>query len=313
MADQEDLVPDEESLIHEEAAVEDVTGELGAALALVLAQLLAAFAAGTVGSSLAALIQGLLGKVRWEPMTPLLQAVAVESVDLGVDRALRDLPPKERKRGRGPGPVLEVPDLDAVTRVRLDAAVGLARDLKLETKADLVRVLGVVSTVKSRAEGQVRWTANEGLNAGTAAVARRMKRSLIWVAEREACLHCLAYAGWSVRPGDTFPAGLTYGDRPLPGDGVPYPPLHPSCRCQVRVWEGPVGEPPVDRTSTSQAARLAAEARRTVVYGWTEHASRPATIRAMSRLLQAGADLPPSVERRARELVRKGRTQPRPR
>lgn len=307
------LVPDQEALDHEEAAVQDVTGELADALALVLARSLAAYAAGTVGDALAALIRGWLGAVTWEPMVPLLQAVAVESVDLGVTRAVRDLPPRDRPKGRGPGPVLEVPDLDAVTQVRLDAAADLTRDLKLETKADLMTVLGKVSTVKSRAEGQVRWTANQGVNAGTAAVARRMKRGLIWIAERDACLHCLAYAGWSVRLGDTFPAGLTYGDKGLPGDGVEYPPLHPGCRCQVRMWEGPVGEPPTDRSSTSQAARLAAEARRSVAYGWTEHASHAATIRAMDRLLRAGAGLPASVERRARELVRKGRTQPRPR
>lgn len=309
---EEELVPDEEALAFEEAAVEDVVGSLAAGLAPVIGGLLAAYAAGTVGSSLAAWIAGAVGKLRWDPMTPVLQEVAVEAVDLGVDRALRDLPKRDQRKGRGPGPTLDLPDLDQVTQVRLDSAVDLARDLRLETKADLMAVAGRLSAAKTRAEGQVRWTANEGMNAGTATVADRLGSALIWVAERDACLHCLAHAGWSVAPGDTFPAGLTYGDRPLREDGVPYPPLHPGCRCQVRVWDGPVGAPPGDRSTMDPAARLAAEARRSVVYGWTAYASGAATIRAMDRLLRRGAGLPPSVERRARELVRQRRTLPPP-
>jgi hypothetical protein len=309
----EELVPDEETLAHEAQAVEDVAGGLGDALAPVVARLLTEYAAGRAGSSLAALVQELLAGVRWPRMTPALQDLAVESVDLGVDRALRTLPVKDRRKGRGPGPVLEVPDLDRVTRVRLRQAADLARTLPLDTKRDLMSVVGKVSAAKSYAEGQVRWTANEGINAGTSAVAKRLGRRLLWVAERDACLGCLAHAGWSVKPGETFPPGLTFGDKPVREDGVPHPPLHPGCRCQVRVWDGPAGPPPGDRSSTSQAARLAAEARRSVVYGWTAYESHAATVRAMDRLLRAGAGLPASVERRARELARKGKTLPTPR
>lgn len=310
--DPDELVPDEETLAHEAAAVQEVTGGLSDALAPVLGRLLAAYAAGAVASRLTDLILDLLGKVRWPRMTPALWDLAVESVDLGVERAVRDLPRRDQRKGRGPGPVLEVPDLDAVTRVRLTQAADLARALPMDTKRDLMAVVGKVSAAKSYAEGQVRWTANEGINAGTSAVADRLGSALIWVAERDACLACLAHAGWSVAPGETFPAGLTYGDKPIREDGVLYPPLHPGCRCQVRIWDGPIGEPPADRSSANQAARLAAEARRSVVYGWTGHASHAATVRAMDRLLRAGANLPPSVERRARELARKGQTQPTP-
>lgn len=309
----EELVPDEEALAFEEAATEDVVASLAAGLAPVIGGLLAQYAAGVMGASLAAWIAGAIGKLRWDPMTPALQEVAVEAVDLGVDRALRDLPRKDQRKGRGPGPTLDLPDLDQATRVRLDSAVDLARDLKLDTKKDLMAVAGRLSAAKTRAEGQVRWTANEGLNAGTATVAERLGSALLWVAERDACLHCLAHAGWSVEPGDTFPAGLTYSDKPLREDGVAYPPLHPGCRCQVRLWDGEVGAPPTDRSTLDPAARLAAEARRSVVYGWTAYASGAATIRAMDRLLRRGAGLPPSVERRARELVRQRRTQIPPR
>lgn len=306
---EDELVPDEEALAFEAAAVEEVTAGLGAALAPVLAGALASFAGGIVGVALAERIGQSLRKLAWPAMTPRLQAIAVGAVDLGVERAARTLEGPERRTARRVrGPALEVPDLDARTRVRVAQAADLAGSLRLVTKGDLDAVLGKVSTIKSRADGQVRWTATEGINAGTSAVAQKLGTALLWVAERDGCLHCLAHAGWSVEPGDTFPAGLTFGDRPLRDDGVPYPPLHPGCRCQVRLWRGRVGAPPASRSAVDAAARLAAEARRSVVYGYTEHASQAATLRAMSRLLDRGAGLPASVERRARELVRQGRT-----
>lgn len=310
--DPEELVPDEEALAYEVSAVAEVVGPLSAALAPVLAAGLAGFAAGSTGAALTAIILRSLGRVSWPAMTPGLQEVAVGAVDLGVDRAARGLPAVDKRKARKVrGPVLEVPDLDVVTRVRIGQAEDLTRDLPLDTKRDLDAVLGKVALVRSRAEGQVRWTATEGINAGTSAVAKRLGRRLIWVAERDACLHCLAYAGWVVEPGDSFPVGLTFGDHSDLG-GVPYAPLHPGCRCQVRLTEEEPGAPPPGRSTPTMAARLAAEARRSVVYGWTEHASGAATIRAMSRLLDQGAGLPASVERRARELVRTGMTQDRP-
>lgn len=306
---EEELVPDEEALAYEAEAVASVCAGLAAALAPVLAAALAGYAAGTAGGALASLILRALGRVSWPDMTPALQEAAVGAVELGVSRARRGLEGADRRATRGlRGPVPEVPDLDQATRVRIGQAEDLARTLPMDTKRDLDAVLGKVALVRSRAEGQVRWTATEGINAGTAAVARRLKRNLIWVAERDACLHCLAYAGWVVEPGDSFPVGLTFGDNSDLG-GVPYAPLHPGCRCQVRVTEEEPGAPPPSRSTPTMAARLAAEARRSVVYGWTAHASGAATIRAMSRLLDQGAGLPASVERRARELVRTGMTQ----
>lgn len=309
MSDELREVPDAESLAYEAEAVEKVTGPLGAALAPVLARTLAAYAAGRTGRPLASLIRGWLSALSWPRLTPRLEEITVAAVDLGVERASRHLQgAAARKARRVRGPVLEVPDLDAATRVRLDQAKDRTRVLALDTKRDLDAVVGGISAVKSRADGQVRWAVTQGLNAGTSAVARSLGRRLIWVAELDACLHCLAYAGHAVEPGDTFPVGLTYADRPLEVDGLEYPPLHPGCRCQVQLYTGAAGPPPADRSSVDAAARLAAEARRSVVYGWTAHASQAATMRAMSRLLTSGAGLPASVERRARELVRQGRT-----
>lgn len=303
----DEMVPDEEGLAFEEASVALVVTGLGAALAPILAGMLARYAAGTVGPALADWIAGRLASVSWPEMNPRLEEVAVDARDLGVDQALRDLLARDWREGRGPVEVEEVPDLDQATRDRIADAAKLARTLDLTTKRDLMAVSGKISGARSRAEGQVRWTANEGINAGTVAVAERLGRNLIWVAERDACLHCLAHAGWSIRPGGSFPA-LTFGDKPLRPDGVTQPPLHPGCRCRLRLYAGVPGKPSPDRSRVDPAARLAAEARRGVVYGWTAYASRAATLRAMDRLLSKGADLPASVERRARELVRSGRT-----
>lgn len=307
---EEELVPDEESLAYEVSAVAEVTGSLQVAVARVLARTLGAYAAGQTGGALARLIRGALDGLRWRPMTPALQEVSVGAVDLGVERASRHLTgQRARTARRVRGPVLEVPDLDALTRTRVQEAKDRAGTLALDTKRDLDSVVGGISAVRSRAEGAVRYAATEGINAGTSAVAKKLGERIIWVAELDACLHCLAYAGHAVDPGKPFPPGLTFGDTPLELPGaLLYPPLHPGCRCQVRRYAGKAGPPPADRSSVDAAARLAAEARRSVVYGWTAHASQAATMRAMSRLLTSGAGLAPSVERRARELVRQGRT-----
>ena len=312
MTQPEGLVPDEEALAFEVEAAESVVASLVRALAPVLARAVAGWAAGQTGQALRSVILTALNAVHWGTMTPHLQKVAVSAVDLGVTRAVRDLQGTERRKSRGTrGPALEVPDLDHATRVRLESAKDLVRELPLETKRDLDAVLGRVSAVRSRAEGQARWTANEGLNAGVAAVAKKVGRSILWVPERDACLHCLAYAGWSIRPGETFPPGLTFADAPLQRpDGIPYPPLHPGCRCQVKTMPGKPG-PPGDPVTPGGA--LAREARRSVVYGWTAHASTNATLRAMSRLLDQGARLPASVERRARQAVKAGQPLTRPR
>ncbi len=315
MATTEELVPDAEAVAFEVESAEAVTSRLAAALAPVLARTLAAWAGGQTGATLRAAITSALARVKWPPMNPLLAAVADDALELGVARASRGLLAEDRRklRRRPPRPdPLDAVDLDALTRARVRQVRDLVATLPMETKRDVDTVLGKVSSVRSRAEGQARWTANEGLNAGTSAVARSIGRNLLWVPERDACLHCLAYAGWAVRPGESFPPGLTFGDAPVERpDGIPYPPLHPGCRCQVKTYPGKVGPPAEDPSANDPAAALAREARRSVVYGWTAHASQAATLRAMSRLLEEGANLPASVERRARSLFRAGKTQPR--
>lgn len=132
----------------------------------------------------------------------------------------------------------------------------------------------------------------------TLTAARQGKQNVVWVAERNACTSCLAYQGHVVKPGQPFPAGLTYDDKPIkPYGKLIGPPLHPNCRCELELSDLKAG---------SVDLPLAREAARSVARGLTDHASEPAKLRATRRLL-ANADkkglLPKSVQERAARNV----------
>jgi hypothetical protein len=130
---------------------------------------------------------------------------------------------------------------------------------------------------------------------------------LIWVAERDACVRCLAYAGLHVLPGAKFEGGLTFGPRwasvigrpPLLGPGwFEGEGSHPWCRCELRIIHL--------ATSRRMADALKREARRSVAKGW----ARPTegnTVRvvAAERLLSGAANLPKSVVAEARSRLGK--------
>lgn len=141
--------------------------------------------------------------------------------------------------------------------------------------------------------------ANDGYADALAAAGR----SRIWVAERDACVHCLAYAGETAGPGIPFALGLTFGDKPLvlSAHQIPLvsPPLHPHCRCVIQLW---------DEADTAVVDALKREAKRSVLRGFSlPSESEGARIRAAARLLAIGAGLPKTVEDRARRAVRAGR------
>jgi hypothetical protein len=305
------------------AAVLAVTGGLSAALAGVLAAALAAYeavaaggaASGLAAASIAQAISKRLRELTWPDMDGPLRTYGGRAQAVGAGRALDSLPAgvaaRVRRSGGLSGRLEQVP-LDRMVRERLDEAAKLATTLPMDTKRNVMAVVGRASSAKALAEGTTRQVVYGGASRGVLAVARQSGRNLIWVPERNACLHCLAHAGWVVTPGGYFPKGLTYADRPLDWR-VQYPPLHPNCRCEIHLTLLEPGAPSRDRARVDPAARLAAEARRSVVLGWTDNASEAATLRAMDRLLRQGADLPTSVEQRARAAVRAGKLPRRPR
>jgi hypothetical protein len=142
----------------------------------------------------------------------------------------------------------------------------------------------------------------------------------IWVAERDACVRCLAYQGLYIAPatGQLFPGGRTWGPRwksviSRPdfrgpgwrdtGEGE-HVGSHPHCRCELRV---------VRRTNVrALATGLKREARRSAAKGW----ARPTegdTVRvaAANHVLNSAATLPKSVIDETRRRLRSPRSFPR--
>lgn len=300
----------------EQAAVTAVTGALAHGLARFIGPVLAAWDALRAGgrplpavSAFKAAMIKRLREVTWTSMDGPVRTYEARASAIGVRRAVDTLPEAERpERIRVPQP--PAPGLDRLVHERLREAEKLARDLPMRTKANVMAVVGKAGSARGLAEGKVRERVYTGLSLGTVMVARDAGRNLIWVPERDACLDCLALAGWVVAPGQEWPR-VTYGDK-LPTWRVQHPPLHPNCRCELRMTALEPGPPSRDRSQVDEAARLAAEARRSVVLGWTDNESQAATLRAMDRLLAQGADLPVSVEQRARRALAAGQRARRP-
>ena len=226
---------------------------------------------------------------------------------LGVDQAFEQTPgPDLPLVVRDPAVRSVIDDIDTRAQRELDRAIRLSKILPMTRQADVDAVTSTAYRSVTQAQADTRWAANRSVNAGTAEVAKREGANLLWVAERTACLHCLAYSGYAVVAGDTFPQNLTFANKPLSLDAVPYPPRHPSCRCRVNVWYGPAGEPE-GHTSRQAPGALAREARRSVLRGWSDYASLPARLTAADRLLARGADLPKTVSARARKDVQRGK------
>lgn len=212
-------------------------------------------------------------------------------------------------------------DDDAITETvdtindRLDVLLAdarrLARTLPMATEADVTAVTAKATQAATVARRDAVWVAERSVAAGVAAETRQvaedptvdMQPGLLWIAERDGCLHCLALAGHVIAAGDLFP-DVTFGDKPL-GGRVPYPPRHPFCRCRVRPYTGPTASR--DLSADDPASALAREARRSVLRGWSASDSETARLRAADRLVQAGADLPRSVVDRAVRNIREGR------
>lgn len=312
---QGDDTPDDETLAFEAQVLKEVAGAVSEALAALIRRVLSvsagarAGAGGTLSEAQAAALGDALAaqvaRFRWEPMKRPLANAAIEAHRLGVKRAAdRFADPADRKKARATKSPKKIvtPDPDRALRLALKEAETVARQ-GIRSETDAAGLAAKIGAGKARIEGHARSVANGGINAGTLDVARTMKLNVMWVAERNACLHCLAHAGYVVKPGGIFPP-VSFDPNAKGVLSVGFPPLHPNCRCQVRTTDAPVGKPPSSRSSLSPAARLAAEARRSVIYQWTEYASTPAAARAAEALLSAGAGLPASVEQRARRMLR---------
>jgi hypothetical protein len=208
--------------------------------------------------------------------------------------------------GADPSPLVEIAAATMVLRLAdtvragLLGASGAARLLPLRSYRDVTELAGRVNQVVNRLERDTRTAINDAVNRGLYDEAERAGAARLWIAERDACLTCLAYAGQVAPPGRPFPADLTYGDSSTVKTPLWTPPAHPSCRCRAVPYLGMD-----DDTAGGYPEALQREAHRTVLRGWA-NASEPARVRAADRLLQAGVYAPKTVKDKARRAVRRG-------
>lgn len=174
-------------------------------------------------------------------------------------------------------------------------------------------------TVADRSVRAVATGAEYAVNSAGNSVPRRTiqpGQKLVWVAERDACLVCLALSGDVIDPfeGEAFDEFATFGDTSPPSvwpPGMPLtgPPRHPHCRCIVQVWAGTA-----NRAVADWPNRLRHEALRSVARGFSlPSESNASRVRAAERILRSGqaGQLPKSVQAYAREAVALGRFQSR--
>jgi len=139
----------------------------------------------------------------------------------------------------------------------------------------------------------------------------------IWVAERDACVRCLAYQGLYVTPatGQLFPGGRTWGPRWKSIIGRPdfrgpgwreaadgeHEGSHPHCRCELRL---------VRRTNVRLLATgLKREAARSAAKGWARPTEGDtARVAAAKHVLATKAALPRSVVDETRRRLHRPNT-----
>jgi hypothetical protein len=141
----------------------------------------------------------------------------------------------------------------------------------------------------------------KGVDQGQRATAKKNDAVRIWKAERDACLHCLAYNGEVSTAGGGFAGGKTFGKKPATKPGsITNPPEHPRCRCTTGIYiqrNDPDGLVP---------EALKREAERSIIKGWTLPSESDAARRAAAeKLLALGTDLPKTVESEARRRLRR--------
>lgn len=193
---------------------------------------------------------------------------------------------------------------DIATRLRDDVAAAqrFAAGTDLRRWGDVTTVLAKATQAVNAVAAGTREAANKAINDGARAAAEADGAQVLWIAERNACLTCLAYSGELADPGEPFPAGLTFGKTSTVKVPILSPPAHPNCRCRMQPWYGqdePFGVP--------LPSALRREAQRSVLRGDSDYASRPAKLNAAGQLLAQGTSgLPDSVKLRAQMNVAAG-------
>lgn len=234
-------------------------------------------------------------------VAPRVERAALEAVvtayQLGAADAVRIL----ADAGRDLAPPLGRPSRETLAIVRgLDAdgarAVAGAQRLARADTAPVLIAAGVLGFAR-RLRGSVSDAVNRAGGDAVLEASRVARLPTVWVAETNACVHCLGLSGTIAQPGRDFDGSATYGRRPLGGGGpLRSPPRHPYCRCTLEPLVAP-----------EYAAALRREADRSVLRGFSlESESMAVRIDAAERLLERGVDAPKTVIAFSRRAVRAG-------
>lgn len=126
----------------------------------------------------------------------------------------------------------------------------------------------------------------------------------VWIANRDACTRCAAYAGEIIAEGKSFPGGLSWDPKTREANAPAVrPPLHPNCRCRTVPWKASWKKP--GQVSLPEAARR--EAERSIARGFSlPSESNASRIRALKELLKTDPDLPKTVLAAARKAAEQG-------
>lgn len=256
---------------------------------------------------LASLRQGLRGISLAGVRSALLQG-AHSGFELGVAQGVAQAAlPHASVPIELPRVVREVIDAaPATARGHLNAAIEAATTDLVRSRRDLEDVLARARQAVTSTNRTTAFVVTRSVATGVEAMANKLGAGRLWVGERDACVHCLAYFGEVALMGEPFPSGLTFGRKPLKQVGPVWNPgLHPHCRCRVVVWMPRYADGGVD-----YPAALKREARRSIARGWSlESESNSVRVDAAARLLArvAGSDvLPKSVEDYSARAVKTG-------
>lgn len=207
---------------------------------------------------------------------------------------------------------------DGKIQDRIDTAIERLQNTPPETFRQVTEVLSVANQARATAETATAWEINRAAAEAVEREAVALDAELLWVAERDACVACLAYSGIVSAPGRSFPLGLTYGKKPITPwpdpKHLPGPPLHNRCRCRLMLWLGhdvaaaAAALPQGARTAhVDYPAALRREADRSILRGFSVPSeSERVRLRAAEKLLTVGVRAPESVKRYARGAIRRG-------
>jgi hypothetical protein len=199
----------------------------------------------------------------------------------------------------------EADRMTALVSDRRDGALALLTRGHVTRWSDLLHAIGAARSAGTVVRAHTAWTVGRAVNAGLDAVADAAHLSRLWIAEANACVRCLAYAGRIATPGNGFPGGLSWDPRSrnIGAGSIDGPPVHAHCRCRTVAWNTrwrPDGIPFPEA--------LQREAQRSIAYGAGRPSeSRNVRLRAVRELLRTTDDLLPAVEARARTAVHTGR------